>query len=253
MRLKDKVALVTGAGSGLGKAIALMFGREGARVALNGRRSEPLEKALGEITRAGGSGCVVTADVTKADDVQRLVETVIRRFGTLDVLVNNAGMMASRTSVTESTEEDFRRTLEGNLVSVFLCCKHALPELIKSRGTIINIASMAGLKGSPNRAAYGASKGGVVILTKGMALDYAPHGIRVNCICPAYVETDINRQYLNELKRTGEYEALVRLHPLGCLGTPDDVAYAAVYLASDEARWSTGLILPIDGGVSATM
>jgi NAD(P)-dependent dehydrogenase (short-subunit alcohol dehydrogenase family) len=174
-------------------------------------------------------------------------------YGQLDVLVNNAGIMASRTNVVDSTEEDFERTLAGNLTSVFRMCKYAMPELLRSRGNIINIASMAGLKGSPARAAYGASKGGVVILTKGMALDYAPQGVRVNAICPAFVETELNRDFLAELRRTGEIAALVGRHPLGFLGEPDDVAYAAVYLASDEARWITGLALPVDGGMSAEM
>ncbi|MEK7446266.1 MAG: glucose 1-dehydrogenase [candidate division NC10 bacterium] len=252
-RLEGKIALVTGAGSGLGKAIALAFTREGASLVLGGRRAEPLEKTLREIADEGGTGLVAPGDVTRAADVRRMVESAVARFGRLDVLVNNAGMLASRTSVTDSTEEDFRRTLEGNLVSVFLCCKHALPELILTQGNIINIASVAGLRGAPNRAAYGAAKGGVVVLTKGMALDYAPRGVRVNCICPAYIETDLNHDFLQGLKKTGEYEALVRIHPLGFLGATDDVAHAAVYLASNEARWMTGVVLPVDGGISATM
>ncbi len=252
MRLKDKVAIVTGAGTGLGKAIAAMFAQEGATVALNGRRAELLEKTLGEITHADGKGLVVPGDVTKAADVERMIDATVTHFGRLDVLVNNAGMIAERGAAADLSEEGFRKTVEGNLLSTFLCSKHALPELLKTRGNIINIASLAGLRGAPNLTAYGAAKGGVVILTKDMAVDYAAQGVRVNCICPAYVETDINRRFLDELRKTGEYDTLINMHPLGFLGAPEDVAYGAVYLASDEARWMTGIILNIDGGISAT-
>jgi NAD(P)-dependent dehydrogenase (short-subunit alcohol dehydrogenase family) len=253
MRLKGKIAIVTGAGSGLGRAIASRFGLEGATVIVNGRRQAPIDDVTATIVGAGGRALAVAGDVTKTADVKRLIATAVDTYGQLDVLVNNAGIMASRTTVVDSTEEDFQRTLEGNLTSVFRMCKYAMPELIRSRGNIVNIASMAGLRGSPSRAAYGASKGGVVILTKGMAVDYASQGVRVNAICPAFVETEINRDYLAELRRTGEIDALVGRHPLGFLGEPDDVAYAAVYLASDEARWITGLALPVDGGMSAEM
>ena len=251
MRLKGKVAIATGAGSGLGRGIALMFAREGASVVVNGRRPGPIEATAKAITDAGGRALAVSADVTVAADIQRLIRTTVDTLGQLDILVNNAGIMVSRTSVTDCPEDDWRKTIDANLTSVFLCSKYALPELIKSRGNIINLSSIAGLMGTRNRAAYGASKGALLILTRGMALDYAPHGVRVNALCPAFVETEINRDYLAELRRRGELDTLVKRHPLGVLGEPDDVAYAAVYLASDEARWVTGVALPVDGGMGA--
>jgi len=251
MRLKGKIAIVTGAGTGLGRAIALRFGLEGASVVVNGRRQPPIDEVAGKIVSAGGRALAVAADVTKTANVKRLIKTTLDAYDQLDILVNNAGIMASRTNVIESTEEDFERTIEGNLTSVFRMCKYAMPELLRSRGNIINISSMAGLKGSPIRAAYGAAKGGVVILTKGMAVDFASQGVRVNAICPAFVETELNRDFIAELRRTGEIDELIGRHPLGFLGAPDDVAYAAVYLASDEARWISGLALPVDGGMSA--
>ena len=251
MRLKGKVAIVTGSGTGLGRGIALMFAREGASVVVNGRRPEPIEATAKAITEAGGRALAISADVTVSADIQRLIQTTVDAFGQLDILVNNAGVIVSRTSVTECPEDDWRKTIDANLTSVFLCSKYALAELIKSRGNIINLSSIAGLMGTRNRAAYGASKGALLILTRGMALDYAPHGVRVNALCPAFVETEINRDYLAELRRRGELDTLVKRHPLGFLGEPDDVAYAAVYLASDEARWVTGVALPLDGGMAA--
>lgn len=250
LRLRGKMAIVTGGGSGLGRAIALMFAREGASVLVNGRRPGPIEATAKAIADTGGRAATCAGDVAVPADVKRLIRTTVDTFGRLDVLVNNAGVLVTRTKLAECSEEDWSKTIEGNLTSVFLCSKYAMPELIKTRGTILNIASIGGLRGTRNRAAYGASKAGVVLLTRGMALDYARQGVRVNAICPAFVVTEINREWLAGLRQPGSYEALLKSHPLG-LGEPDDVAYAAVYLASDEARWISGVALPVDGGVSA--
>ncbi|HEV8615585.1 MAG TPA: glucose 1-dehydrogenase [Methylomirabilota bacterium] len=250
MRLKGKIVIVTGGGTGIGRAIALRFGTEGATVLVNGRREPPLRAVAEVIRAAGGRAEAAAADVTSAADVERLIVAAVDRHGRLDVLVNNAGVMVSRTVAGECSDEDWQRTLDANLTSVFRCSKAALPALTDSHGTIVNIASVAGAKGSPSLTAYGVAKAGVINLTKTMALDYAPRGIRVNAVCPAYVETDINREYLATLRATGRFEGLLAKHPLG-LGRPDDVAWAALYLASDEARWVTGVALPVDGGLLA--
>ena len=250
MRLKNKIVIVTGGGTGIGRAIALRFGLEGANVIVNGRRAEPITAVAEVIKAAGGRAHALTGDVTQEADVARLVESVTGEHGRLDILVNNAGVVVSRTTAADCTDADWVRTIDANLTSVFRCSRAALPALTVSRGAIVNIASTAGMKGSPALTAYGVSKAGVVSLTKTMALDYAPHGIRVNAVCPAYVETDLNRDYLAAMRSDGRYTALLAKHPLG-LGRPDDVAWAALYLASDEARWVTGVALPVDGGMLA--
>ncbi len=250
MRLQGKVAIVTGGGTGIGRAIAVLFAAEGATVILNGRREAPLAAVAEAIAAAGGRAHVAVADVTHPAEAERLVRVAVEHGGRLDVLVNNAGLLLSRTTITGCADDHFTRMLEGNATAVFRCSKAALPELLKTRGNIVNIASVAGLKGTRLLLAYGAAKAAVVSMTKTMSLDLAPSRVRVNAVCPAYVETDLNRDYLDELRRTGAYEELVARHPLG-MGTPEDVAWAAVYLASDEARWVTGVALPVDGGVMA--
>lgn len=250
MRLRDKVAIVTGAGTGLGHAIALRFGQEGAIVVACGRREAPIRAVAEAIVAAGGRALAVAADVTRPADIDHLLTATREACGRLDVLVNNAGTVVARTRIGDTSDEDFDATVAANVLSVFRMSRAALPDLARARGAVVNVASTAGLKGTPGNYAYAAAKAAVVNMTKTMALECTAQGVRVNAVCPAFVETDLNRDYLQQLKETGGYEALAARHPLG-LGTPEDVAWAALYLASDEARWVTGVALPVDGGVMA--
>lgn len=251
MRLKDKVAMVTGAGTGIGRAIAIHFGREGASIVANGRRPEQISATMNEIMNKGGQAIAVPADVTLIDEVQKLTDSALDTFGKIDILVNNAGAVVSRTTVRNCSESDWLKTINTNLHSAFLCSKLVLPELVKTKGNIIQIASVFGLLGAANSAAYTAAKGALVSLTRAMAVDLGPLGVRVNSLCPAYVKTDINREMLDRLRRLGQLNTILDRLPLGFFGEPRDVAFAALYLASDQARWVTGIALPIDGGLTA--
>ncbi len=251
MRLQDTVAVVTGSGAGIGRAIAVLFAREGARVVVTGRRRHLLETTVGEIEEHGGQAVAVPVDVTSADDVRALVDATTAAFGKVDVLVNNAGAVLSRTTVQNCADEDWVRTMDVNLRGAFLCAKFMLPALVRTRGNIVQISSVFALVGMVDSAAYTAAKGALVSLTRAMAMDFGPQGVRVNAVCPAYVETDMNRGMLDSLRRAGTFDTVLRRVPLGVLGEPDDVAHAALYLASREARWVTGVALPVDGGMSA--
>lgn len=250
-RLAGKIALVTGAGSGIGRAIAIVFAREGAAVLLTGRRPAPLTSTAHEIRQAGGTAIAVPGDMTRSEDVARLVQEAHAALGRIDILVNNAGAMVSRSDVLECPQADWMATMDLNLHTAYLCSREVLPDLVENVGSILNIASVFGLFGAPQVAAYSAAKGALVSLTRAMAVDFGNSGVRVNAICPAYVETDLNRDMLGRLRETGEFAAILRRLPLGYLGETGDVANAAVFLSCREAKWITGVALPVDGGMSA--
>jgi meso-butanediol dehydrogenase / (S,S)-butanediol dehydrogenase / diacetyl reductase len=248
-RLKGKIGIVTGAGSGIGRACAVALAREGARVALFGRRKERVEEVAHEI---GDHAFAIGGDVSKKDDLNRLLGATVTRFGGLNFLVNNAGILHIGNA-EQISEDQWEQTFNVNVTSVWLLSRGALPHMRKAGGgSIINIASVLGIAGARNRAAYASSKGAVVLLTKSMAADHGPENIRVNAICPSFVESELTAAILANV---GDPEAFRRertaAHPIGRLGRPADIAGLAVYLASDESSWMTGATLPVDGGYSA--
>ncbi len=251
-RLAGKTALITGGGTGIGRACAVLFAREGAKVAVAGRRAEPTAAVAAEISGAGGEALAAACDVTKSAEVERAVQSVVARFGRLDVVVNNAGAVLAATA-EETSEADWDRLLGVNLKGTFLVSRAVLPELRKAGGgVIINIGSVLGLVGMKQRAAYAAAKGGVTLLTKAMALDHAHEGIRINCICPSLVETELIRELFSVVPDPEAHRRQrIAQIPLGRLGRPEDVAQLALFLASEESSWLTGAALPLDGGLTA--
>jgi NAD(P)-dependent dehydrogenase (short-subunit alcohol dehydrogenase family) len=252
LRLSGKVAFITGGGTGIGRACAVLFAKEGARVAVGGRRREPLDETVREITKSGAEAVAVFCDVTERKSVECAIAKVTERFGRLDILVNNAGAVIVAT-VEETSDEDWDRILAANLTATFLVSRAALPALRKGGGgSIVNIGSILGIVARKQRAAYCAAKTGVTGLTKAMALDHAHENIRVNCICPSIVETELG---LQSIRKAADPDAERRARtagiPLGRMGQPEDVAQMAVYLASAEASWVTGAAMPLDGGLTA--
>jgi meso-butanediol dehydrogenase / (S,S)-butanediol dehydrogenase / diacetyl reductase len=251
-RLAGKAAIVTGAGTGIGRAIAVTIAREGAKVAAVGRRREKLEEVAQAIHQAGGEAIATVCDVSNEADTQRAVKEAEHAFGNVNVLVNNAGAL-SVTTVENISLEDWDRVIATNLKGPFLMSRAVLPAMRRAGGgAIVNVGSILGLVAMKDRAAYCASKGGVTLLTKAMALDHAHEKIRVNCICPAIVETDLIRDLFakTEEGRRAHERRLATL-PLGRFGKPDDIAELAVFLASEESSWMTGTAIPVDGGLSA--
>jgi len=249
-RLEGKSALITGGGTGMGRAAALLFAREGARVAVAGRRPSPLEETVRLVREAGGWALAVPADLSSPTEAERAVRRAEQEFGELRILFNNHGTFEPG-SVLETSPESWDRVLSDNLRSVYLTCRAAIPGMRRSGGSIINTASTLGVVAMRDAVAYCAAKGGLVQLTRAMALDHARDRIRVNAICPGVVDTPMwqaRRDREGQPLDRGKFEAL---HPLRRLGTPEDVAALALYLASDESAWMTGSILTLDGGLTA--
>jgi NAD(P)-dependent dehydrogenase (short-subunit alcohol dehydrogenase family) len=252
MRLADKVALITGGTSGMGRATAVLFAQEGARVAITGRNELRGQEVLEEIEQAGGTAIFIRSDVRFAEECRRAVEETLQAFGRLNILFNNAGVLYPNT-VLDCTEEEWDLTLDTNLKGTYLMSKFALPAMIaQGSGVIINNASGWGLVGGDAAAAYCASKGGVVLLTKAMAIDHARQGIRVNCVCPGDVDTPMLPE---DAQRRGmeweEYLASAANRPMARIGKPEEIAKAVLFLASDDSSFMTGAVLAVDGGGTA--
>ena len=246
MRLKGKVAIVTGGGTGIGKAIALEFSKEGAKVAITGRRSNKLQEVVDTIKKSGGEAIAITGDVSKPSDVNRIVKTTVDTYKRLDILVNCAGVLFS-AELAHHTEKIWDETIDINLKGSFLCIQRAVPEMLKQgKGKIINISSIAGQIGFPNSVAYCASKGGIMGMTKALAMELAPLKINVNDLAPGDTETPLNEHLLKD----PEYlRGRVENTPYGRVGKVSDIAPGAVYLASDESDFVNGITLTIDGGL----
>lgn len=249
MKLKGKIALVTGAGSGIGKETAIRMAREGATVHCADIRAEAARETAAGI---GGTATALTLDVTSGPAAKAAIDGIVARDGRLDILVNNAGITIVG-SIMDLSEEEWDRELDINLKSIFLMSRAAWPHMVaQNGGVILNTASIAGITAIPADAAYCASKAGVIMLTKCMAVDGAKAGIRVNCVCPGFIDTPMIHGYFADQPDPEAARAYaVRLHPLGRLGRPDDIADAFVHLASDEAKWATGTAQVVDGGLLA--
>ncbi|MGA2613812.1 MAG: glucose 1-dehydrogenase [Spirochaetia bacterium] len=248
--IKGKVALVTGGGSGIGRATALIFGREGAKVVVANRSAAKGEDTVKAIKAAGGEATFIKTDVTNSKEVQALVNQIVRTFGRLDIAFNNAGIAGKLDTTADCTEEDWDISMNVNLRSVFLCMKYELQQMLKQGGgAIVNTASAAGLVALPGAVAYNAAKFATVGLTKTAAMDYVKSNIRVNCVCPSFVKTPITdglaAQYPEMIQKMFPYQ------PIGRLGVPEEIGEAVVWLSSEDASFVTGASFSVDGGYTA--
>ncbi|HYX54294.1 MAG TPA: SDR family oxidoreductase [Candidatus Limnocylindrales bacterium] len=245
MRLAGKTAIVTGGGSGIGKAIAAAFVREGAKVAVCGRHRERLDAAAAQL----GANCLpIVADVADDSALSHLISSTVQRFGSLHILVNNAGVLLPGTAES-LTEEQWQETFSVNVRAVWQLSRSALPHMrAAGGGSIINIGSVLSSLGARNRVAYAASKGAVLAMTRAMALDHAAENIRINCISPGIVETELVAAFNQD---EAARRQRIAMHPMGRFGQPNDIAGLAVFLASDESGWITGADYTVDGGYSA--
>jgi 3-oxoacyl-[acyl-carrier protein] reductase len=247
-RLEGKVAVITGAASGIGRASAERFAAEGARVVVADLDADAAQEAAAAIAQNGGEATHVRCDVTRADDARGMVEAAVGRYGRLDVLFNNAGSTNPPRPVEETTEEDLDRALAVNVKGVFFCSRAALPALREGGGSIIVTASIMGVRTRPGFTAYAASKAAAIHLARTLALELAEDGIRVNCLAPVATDTPMLATFVGDRDPEEGRAAFVSTIPLGRLARPSDVASAALYLASDEAAYITGAVLPVDGG-----
>jgi NAD(P)-dependent dehydrogenase (short-subunit alcohol dehydrogenase family) len=250
-RFTGKVVLVTGASSGIGRTTAVAFGREGAKVVLTGRRRDQLEETLALVTAAGGTGVTVCGDCSRVEDVRRMVDAAVSGYGRLDCAFNNAGIEGGKAFVptADYSEAIWNEVIAINLTGVFLCLKYEIQQMLKQGGgAIVNMSSVAGLIGTRIGIGYGASKHGVIGATRAAAIEYAAHNIRVNAVCPGVIRTEMTERAFFHDDELGA--AMTRRHPLGRLGTTEEVAEAVLWLCSDQSSFTTGHALPVDGGLT---
>jgi 3-oxoacyl-[acyl-carrier protein] reductase len=249
MRLKDKIVLITGGGSGLGREMGLTFAREGARIAVNDIRPESAQNVATEIERAGGKARPLIADVSSSAAVKKMFAEFVTAFGTIDILINNAGIGRTRetteiSGLQDLPDEDWHKMLATHLDSTFYCTREALKLMIpKKSGRIINLGSIAGTTGLGGAVAYSAAKGGIISFTKALAKEVVGHGILVNCIAPGFIETPMTAPITGEMK-----QYFTQLTPIGRFGEPRDIACAALFLASDESNFMVGQVVSPNGG-----
>ncbi len=249
-RFEGRVALVTGGGSGIGRATSLAFANEGARVVIDDINVQGGEETLRLIKSAGGDAIFVKADVSKAAEVEAMVHRAIEIYGRIDCAFNNAGVGEPLKRLSKTSEDNWDRVMATNLKGVYLCMKYEIPHMYKQgKGAIVNTASLAGLKGLSGQAAYAASKHGVVGLTKSAALEYAGASIRINAVCPGVIDTPLIAPNMRD--RPQVQKAYVDMEPIGRLGKPEEIAAAVLWLCSDEASFVIGSCFSVDGGVVA--
>jgi NAD(P)-dependent dehydrogenase (short-subunit alcohol dehydrogenase family) len=257
MRLANKVALITGAGAGIGRTTALLFAQEGAKVVAQDVNADAAHETMQLIQKSGGEAVSIGGDVISSADAEAMVSKAVKTYGRLDVLFNNAGIWRGGT-ILDISEEDWDRTMNVNVKGIYLVSRYAVQHMMRQEGgSIINAASVAALRGSPMSAAYNASKGAVLLLTKCMALDFGRYGIRVNCTCPGVIDTQMADQLLSyrslgdDDRKQALLETYEERHAVGRFGQPDEVAKVVLFLAADESSFVTGAAWPVDGGLSA--
>jgi len=253
MKLKDKVALITGGSLGLGKSTAFLFAKEGAKVIITGRNEDRLKKALEEASKEGLELDYLVSDVSKEKDCKEAVDYTVNKYGKIDILFNNAGILFAKNTV-ETNVDEWENIFNINVKGTFMMSKYAIPHMLeRNYGVIVNNSSIIGLKAVPGLAAYNSTKGAVTQFTRSMALEYATQGIRVNAICPGTIETPMVDGLLDGFEDRDAGEELFKsFHPIGRLGKPEEIAHAVLFLCDDNVQFMTGSMLSVDGGWIAT-
>lgn len=246
----DKVVLITGAGNGIGRATALAFAQQGAKVVVADMSRSAGEETTTLITQAGGTASFILCDVTKEQDVKSMVDGTLEAYGQLDIAFNNAGIEIESSKLADGSEETYDKIMDVNVKGVWRCMKYQIPELLKqTTSAIVNTASIAGLGAAPKMSVYSASKHAVIGMTKSAAVEYGKKGLRVNAICPAVIDTEMFRRATENDPQKAQF--VKSIHPVGRIGQPEEVAAAVLYLCSDLAGFTTGVALPIDGGATS--